>query len=161
MGHNQYPYLNGMAMTYYESEVNRIKNTVFANQGQLDTVIGLKNYIDGHLDQDLNLELMAHLRFVSKFHLLRLFKRYYGQTPKQYLIERRVEKAKAYLREGMRVQETCFAVGFESPSSFSLLFKRRTGKSPRAYQKEQFSIRNSSLEFGNCNKEPNLNSHES
>ena len=129
-------------MTYYEQEILRLKQTLYANQGQLDTVIATRNYINNHFDQDLNLDLLAHLRMMSKYHLLRLFKRYYGQTPHQYLIEKRLEKSKEFLRQGMSVTETCFAVGFESPGSFSYLFKQRLGISPSAYQKAQFSRSN-------------------
>jgi AraC-like DNA-binding protein len=112
---------------------------VYANRAQLDTVIGIRNYIDCHYGTDLNLTILSHTRFVSKFHLLRLFKKYYGQTPGQYLIDKRVEKSKEYLKNGMTVRDTCYAVGFESPCSFSSLFKNRTGQTPTGFQKEQFS----------------------
>ena len=126
-------------MTFYQEEVLRIKQECYANQWQIDTVIGIRNYINQNYDQDLNLDVLSHIRFISKFHLLRLYKRYYGQTPKQYLTEKRIEKAKEFLRSGLSVTETCFAVGFESTSSFSALFKKRTGFTPSHYRKEQFS----------------------
>ncbi|HCX77369.1 MAG TPA: AraC family transcriptional regulator, partial [Algoriphagus sp.] len=50
--------------------------------------------------------------------------------------------AKKTLRNGLNVTETCFAVGFESLGSFSSLFKTKTGKSPREYQKQQLSRSN-------------------
>src|SRR5688572_28113609 len=123
-------------MTFYESEIKRIRSIVYSNQGQLDTVIGTRNYIDNNYDSDLNLNLLSHTRFVSKYHLLRLFSKYYGQTPKQYLTDKRIEKSKEYLKNGMNVSETCFAVGFGSPCSFSTLFKSRTGLTPTAFQKK-------------------------
>src|SRR4030095_7343070 len=126
-------------MTFYEREIKRIKSNVYSNQGQLDTVIGTRNYIENNYDSDLNLDLLSHIRFKSKYHLLRLFKKYYGQTPKQYLTDKRIEKSKEYLRKGMNITETCFAIGFECPCSFSTLFKRRTGLTPTEFQKEQLS----------------------
>ena len=126
-------------MTFYESEIKRIRSVVYSNKGQLDTVIGTRNYIDKNYYTDLNLDLLSHIRFVSKYHLLRLFTKYYGQTPKQYLTDRRIEKSKEYLKKGMSISETCFAIGFESPCSFSTLFKSRTGLTPSEFQKEQFS----------------------
>ena len=114
-------------MTHYETEIKKIKSKIYSNQGQLDTVIGVRNYIDNNFETNLNLDLLSHLRFVSKYHLLRLFKKYYGQTPKQYLTDKRIKKSKEYLKSGMKVTETCFAVGFESLSSFSTLFKNRNG----------------------------------
>jgi len=124
-------------MTFYESEIKRIRSIVYSNQGQVDTVIGTRNYIDNNYDTDLNLDFLSHIRFVSKFHLLRLFKKYYGQTPKQYLTDVRIEKSKEYLKKGMNITETCFAIGFEAPSSFSTLFKSRTGLTPTEFLKEQ------------------------
>jgi AraC-like DNA-binding protein len=124
-----------MKMTFYESEIKRIKSIVYANQGQLNAVIGTRNYIDNNYEADLNLNLLSHNRFVSKYHLLRLFKKYYGQTPKQYLTDKRIEKSKEYLIKGMSITETCFAIGFESPSSFSTLFKSRMGLAPTEFQK--------------------------
>ena len=135
-------------MTFYEKELNRIRSIVYSNEGQINTVIGIRNYIENNYDANLNLNLLSHIHFISKYHLLRLFKKYYGQTPRQYLIDKRIEKSKEQLKNGMSVTETCFAVGFESLSSFSTLFKTKTGKSPTEFQKEQFSRSKIDSEFG-------------
>src|SRR5262245_11088528 len=126
-------------MTFYQTEINRIRKICFSNEEQIQTVIGTRNFIDHNFDQELNLNVLSHLRFTSKFHLLRLFKKYYGLTPKQYLIEKRIEKSKEYLKNGMTVMDACFAVGFESPCSFSTLFRSKTGLAPVKFQKEQLS----------------------
>ena len=128
-------------MTYYLKEITRIKNNCYPNQGQLDTVIGTRHYINNNFDKELNLDLLSHIRFTSKFHLLRLFKRYYGQTPMQYLIERRLDKSKELLLKGQSVTETCFDIGFESPSSFSTLFKSKFGLTPTEFQKRAIFTR--------------------
>ncbi|MBB3701265.1 helix-turn-helix domain-containing protein [Flammeovirga yaeyamensis] len=125
-------------MNHYNKEVSRIKDDVYSNQWQIDTVIGLKNYMDINFSEKLNLTLFSKIRFVSKYHLLRLFKKYYGLTPNQYLMDKRVEKAKEYIKKGMSVSDACYEVGFESLSSFSSLFKRKTGISPSEYQKSNF-----------------------
>ena len=122
-------------MTYYLKEITRIKSICFANKGQIDTVIGTRHYINHNFDKELNLDLLSYIRFTSKYHLLRLFKRYYGQTPKQYLIDKRIERAKELLSKGTNVTETCFSIGFDCPSSFSTLFKSRVGLTPTAFQK--------------------------
>jgi len=122
-------------MTFYESEINRIRGIVYSNKAQVDTVIGTRNYINNNYDRKLNLNLLSHTRFVSKYHLLRLFAKYYGQTPQQYRTGIRIEKSKEYLRKGISITETCIAIGFESPSSFSTLFKSKTGLTPTEFQK--------------------------
>ena len=129
-------------MTFYEEKLSHLKETCFSNDWQIETVIGTRNFIDNNYEKELNLELLSRIRFTSKFHLLRLFKRYYGMTPKQYLMDKRIERAKNKLKNGLTVTETCFAVGFESLGSFSSLFKTKTGISPREYKKQQFSRSN-------------------
>ena len=137
-------------MNFYQSEIKRIKEMCYSNEGQIKTVIGTKNFIDHNFDKELNLNLISRARFTSKFHLLRLFKKYYGLTPKQYVTERRIEKSKDYLKSGMTVSEACFAVGFESPSSFSTLFKSKIGLAPVEFQKKQLSQSGSKVDSGTC-----------
>lgn len=126
-------------MTYYQREINRIKSKCYSNKGQIENVIKIRHFIDNNFDKQVTLELLSEIRFTSKFHLLRLFKKYYGQTINQYLIEKRIEKAKELLQNGNSVTETCFDVGYESPSSFCTLFKFRVGLTPTNFKKEQFS----------------------
>lgn len=126
-------------MTFYEEKLSHIKNTCYSNEKQIETVIATRNFIDNNFEKDLKLDFLSHIRFTSKYHLQRLFKRYYGLTPKQYVIDKRMERSKEYLSNGLTVTETCFAVGFESLGSFSKLFKTKTGKSPSEFQKEQVS----------------------
>jgi AraC-like DNA-binding protein len=126
-------------MNYYQTEINRIRTICYANDQQLQSVITLRRFIDNNFQQDVSLELLAQIRFTSKFHLLRVFKRYYGLTPKQYLTIKRLEEAKKCLQKGWPVEDTCYQVGFGNPSSFSTLFKQKIGLSPRTFQKEQLS----------------------
>ncbi|MDU8885435.1 AraC family transcriptional regulator [Yeosuana sp. MJ-SS3] len=134
-------------MTFYEKELNKIRSIVYSNKGQINTVIGIRNYIENNYNTNLNLDLLSHIQNVSKYHMLRLFKKYYGQIPRQYLIDKRIEKSKEQLKNGMSVTEACFSVGFESLSSFSTLFKTKTGKSPTEFQKEQLSRSRITKEF--------------
>lgn len=129
-------------MNFYQKKLSELKADLYSNQDQIETIIGVRNYIDTHYDQNLNLDQLSEVQFVSKFHMLRLFKRYYGMTPRQYLIDKRIEKSKEHLANEMSVTEVCFAVGFESVGSFSSLFKVRIGKSPSQYRKEQLSRSN-------------------
>ena len=126
------------AMTFYEQELERIKKSVYSNQFQIDTVIATKNFIENNYEKDLKLDLLSKILLTSKYHLQRLFKKNYGITPKQYLTDLRIRKAKELLAEGVSVTETCFSVGFESLGSFSSLFKSKTGCSPIQYQKSNF-----------------------
>ena len=125
-------------MNNYIDEVNRIKSICFSNKIQIDLAINTKNYINANFNQSINLNLLAHLQFTSKYHLIRVFKKYYGITPRQYLINKRIEKAKNNLKSGHSVSDTCYTVGFESISSFSNLFKVKTGISPSDFRRATF-----------------------
>ncbi|MEO0341614.1 MAG: AraC family transcriptional regulator [Bacteroidota bacterium] len=125
-------------MNHYIQEVQRIKGICFSNQAQLDIAVNTKRYIQSNFADEINLDLLAELQHTSKYHLIRVFKRYYGFTPRQYLINTRIVKAKEYLRAGKSVSETCYTVGFASLNSFSNLFKNKTGISPSIYRKATF-----------------------
>ena len=125
-------------MNYYIQELERIKGICFSNKIQIDIAVNTKRYIDTNFEKEINLDLLAHLQFTSKYHLIRVFKKYYGVTPRQYLINKRIEKAKKILKEGKPVSDTCYTVGFGSINSFSNLFKAKTGISPSVYRRATF-----------------------
>ncbi|MEM9887812.1 MAG: AraC family transcriptional regulator [Bacteroidota bacterium] len=125
-------------MTYFNEELERIKKICFSNQLQIDRAVDIKRYITKNFAQPINLELLASSHFSSKYHLIRIFKKYYGITPRQYLINERIEQAKKQLKLGQSVSDTCYLVGFSSINSFSNLFKAKTGMSPSIYRKATF-----------------------
>ncbi len=100
-------------------------------------IVQAKLFIDNNFAGNINLDAIADEAFFSKFHFIRLFKMAYGKTPHQYLTVLRIEKAKLLLQNGTSVTDTCFAVGFESLSSFVGLFKRITGNTASQYQQQQ------------------------
>jgi AraC-like DNA-binding protein len=102
-----------------------------------------KLFIDENFASAIDLGKIADEACFSKFHFVRLFRSVYGRTPHQYLTHVRIEKAKEYLDQGQTVASACFKVGFDSISSFTGLFKRRTGLTPRQFQIERESFRES------------------
>lgn len=103
-------------------------------------VVKAKLFIDDHFSDNIDLDNIADEAYFSKFHFIRLFKTIYGKTPHQYLIKVRIENAKILLQKEITVSATCFAIGFDSVSSFTALFKRCTKLSPSVYQ-QQFKER--------------------
>ena len=90
-----------------------------------------RKFIDLCYDLPLDLnEISSHACF-SRYHFLRLFRQAFNKTPHQYLIERRIEKAKELLRaDDLRVTDVCLEVGFQSLGSFSSLFHKSVGHPP-------------------------------
>ena len=67
---------------------------------------------------------------MSLFHFTRVFAELAGDPPHRYLLERRLKAARAMLRDGRSVTETCYAAGFNNLSHFTRSFRRRYGASP-------------------------------
>ncbi|NER14721.1 AraC family transcriptional regulator [Leptobacterium flavescens] len=100
-------------------------------------LVQAKLFIDEHYSANINLDEIADVAFFSKFHFTRLFKKTYDYTPHQYLTRVRIDRAKELLSSDMSITDTCFAVGFESISSFTALFKRYTGSTPSGFQQQK------------------------
>jgi len=77
---------------------------------------------------------MASAALMSPAHFSRKFHAAYGETPYSYLMTRRIERAKALLRQGRSVTDTCVAVGCTSLGSFSSRFTEIVGVTPSQYR---------------------------
>lgn len=92
-------------------------------------------HIDAHLAERMTLEDLARVASVSPSHLIRLFKRQLDTTPHDYLLRRRITRAKTLLAETTLTSAAIAAqVGFSSESGFSYRFSRMVGQGPRAYR---------------------------
>ncbi len=101
-----------------------------------------RNYIDNCYDLPLDLAAISKQACLSRYHFLRLFRDTFDTTPHQYLIHRRIERAKELLRwRELSVTEVCFEVGFQSLGSFSALFRRCVGTAPVTYRKHEMDSR--------------------
>jgi AraC-like DNA-binding protein len=94
--------------------------------------------MDERYDQPLDLRRISGEACLSRYHFIRAFRRTFLQTPHQYLVQRRIEQAKHLLATtDLTVTEVCLAVGFQSLGSFSSLFRRSVGLSPRQYRSQE------------------------
>jgi AraC-like DNA-binding protein len=94
-----------------------------------------KDYMDSNYTSDITLEDIAKNSFLSVSHFKRLFREYYDTTPHQYIIQRRLEKAKELLlHSDMPVRTICGAIGFENTSSFIRLFRNTYDQTPLSYR---------------------------
>ena len=93
-----------------------------------------RDLMDREYAQPLDVPAMARAALMSPAHFSRKFRAAYGETPYAYLMTRRIERAKALLRQGMSVTDTCFAVGCTSLGSFSSRFTEIVGQTPSQYR---------------------------
>jgi AraC-like DNA-binding protein len=94
-----------------------------------------RDRIDRDFAHRLDVPSMARTALMSPAHFSRKFRAAYGESPYAYLMTRRIERAKAYLRLGRSVSETCVAVGCTSLGSFSGRFTEIVGMTPSQYRK--------------------------
>ncbi|WP_083788362.1 AraC family transcriptional regulator [Frankia sp. EAN1pec] len=95
----------------------------------------VRDHIDRHYREPLDLDVLSRVGRMSKFHLVRSFEAAYGETPIRYVTRRRIERAQDLLRHAnLTVTEVCVMVGFASLGSFSARFTQLVGESPTAYR---------------------------
>ena len=94
-----------------------------------------KDLIDARYRERLEVEALARASHLSIAHFSREFRRAFGETPHQYLLTRRLERAAALLRNtDHSVVDICMAVGLRSVGSFTTSFGRAYGRTPTAYR---------------------------
>ncbi len=98
---------------------------------QLKTVT---EYIQGHLDHNLNLDLLASLVNISPHYFACLFKQSTGTSPHKYITSCRLAKAKLLLRQNLAIAFVCQEVGFKNQSHFTRVFRQHYQITPKAYQ---------------------------
>ena len=94
-----------------------------------------KDLADARFFEPLDVDDMAAAAGLSRAHFSREFRRAFGESPHQYLLTRRLERAASLLRMTDRsVADICFSVGLQSVGSFTTSFTRTYGLSPTAYR---------------------------
>jgi AraC-like DNA-binding protein len=94
-----------------------------------------RDLADARYREPLDVPALARAAHLSPAHFSREFRRVFGETPHQYLLTRRLERAAALLRNTDRtVADICLAVGLRSVGSFTSSFGRTFGLSPTAYR---------------------------
>jgi transcriptional regulator GlxA family with amidase domain len=96
-----------------------------------------RDLMDSSYAEPLDLEALARTAGVSTRHFSRSFRRTFGETPHQYLLSRRIERARYLLRTtDMQVADVCLEVGWGSVGSFTSTFRRHVGVTPTEYRRE-------------------------
>jgi AraC family transcriptional regulator len=93
------------------------------------------DFIEANLDRDLELAEIAQAIELSPYHFARSFKQTTGLTPIQFLMQRRIERAKQLLAGSeLPLAEIALSVGFKNQSHFSTLFRKFTARTPKAWR---------------------------
>jgi transcriptional regulator GlxA family with amidase domain len=104
-------------------------------------LLSARDLVDDRYAEPLDLEALARAAHVSPRHFSRSFRKTFGETPHQYLLTRRIERARHLLRTtDMQVAEVCVSVGFRSVGSFTTAFGRHVGISPTEYRRRNGGV---------------------
>lgn len=118
-----------------QSLIEKLKEATNTETKRKKLVAVIRQYIDEHLDKELNRKSLANLFFFSEDYLARVFKQETGENISDYIIERRIRRAERYLRETeLPIGTVAIRVGYNNFSYFSKKFKELTGKSPNEYR---------------------------
>jgi len=101
----------------------------------------VRRYIDLHFKEPLTLEQLAEEVHMNKYYLSHAFKREFGASPINYMINRRIEESKYLLTEtDLSLSQISQLLGFSSPSYFSQVFRRTQSISPMEYRQSMKNI---------------------
>lgn len=97
-------------------------------------------YIKQNLSDDLNIDKLSGMAYMSKSHFFRSFKNELGITPLEFIIKERIKYAKKLLSQpNYSVSDACYHSGFSNLTHFTILFKRYEGITPSLYKKRLFA----------------------
>jgi AraC-like DNA-binding protein len=94
----------------------------------------LIDFIRLHYKEDISLQQLADKTWLNPFHLIRLFKKFVGVSPYDYLLIIRAERAKQLLRKGFKVQDAAAESGFYDSSHLNRVFYKIAGMSPKSFR---------------------------
>lgn len=96
-----------------------------------------RDFIAENFTADVSLADAADIACLSVYHYHRIFAARYGMTPHQFRSQQRFEEAKRLLlNSDCAISEIAFHLGYESPASFSTLFRRRVGLNPTEFREQ-------------------------
>lgn len=99
-----------------------------------EKLVPILDYIEYNLEGDLSLDCFESKFYINRFYLSKLFKKSLGSNIHNYILFKRISKAKTMLSEGYSVTDTGIKCGFNDYSNFLKMFKRTIGVSPGKYK---------------------------
>lgn len=99
-----------------------------------EKLIPVLDHIEYNMESDLGLDSLESKFYINRFYLSKLFKKSIGSSIHNYILLKRISKAKTLLSDGFSVTDTCTKCGFNDYSNFLKMFKRTVGVSPGKYK---------------------------
>ncbi len=119
-------YLNRLAL-------DKDYSAVHADIEYDETISNILKYIDNNIADDLSIEKLSSIFFLSKYYLMRKFKHHTGYSIHNYVLQKRLIAANQFIRAGQSFLTACMESGFHDYSNFTRAFKKMYGLSPKKY----------------------------
>ena len=131
-----YPKRHILAYTILTDVIYAFRHTDYAGTGVFN-ISRATAYIEKNYTKEISNEFLAKLCSLSVGCFIRTFKRCYNTTPKKYILDLRLSRAKVLLETSEKtVLEIAYETGFKPPTYFSSIFKKKTGITPTEYRKQ-------------------------
>lgn len=118
----------------YERNHPKMKNT---EQSLYHNVL---TYIEDHIEEELSLEHLATVFFVSKYHIAHIFKENFGMPVHRYITKKRLTLCREAILGNQNITDVYLAFGFGDYSSFYRAFIKEYGISPKAFKEMQYQL---------------------
>lgn len=112
-----------------------IKENIPKNDTENDIVPKICSYIINHADDKFDLDILANKFFISKYHLIRIFKNSMGVTPKQYHTQAKIRLLKSQILKNKSETSLAINLNMTDSSHMCKIFKKYMGISIKSYQK--------------------------
>lgn len=94
----------------------------------------VRDYIHDNIEEEITIDDLSCVANVSKYHLIRLFRRQFGLTPHKYILNHRINRVREELNHGLSATHVAHEFGFFDTSHLNRHFKRAYGVTPKQYQ---------------------------
>ena len=142
--HSAYPLAHFKLYTHFTRLVYRLASKTLKSTkdySEISQIQSAAEYINQNCHKRITEDELCRASGYSPAHLRRLFLKYYARSPRDYILDRRIDIAKEILldKPPKSIQEIAISLNFCSPSYFCKLFKQRVGITPLEY-KAQYDI---------------------
>ncbi len=125
----------GAAVAFFSAMREQL-GTLARQGGEVDRKLArAADYLECRYAHAVTLDELCAAAGLSEAHLIRAFKRRYGMTPHAYLLDVRIKRGKARLREGAAIAQVAHEVGFADQAHFQRAFKRHVAATPGQYRR--------------------------
>lgn len=104
------------------------------NQPHYQLILDAAEYMRTHYDEKIKIEDLAKDEFISVYYFIRLFKKFYGVSPYEYLVKHRINMAKEQILQMVPFEKVARNCGLGNLNNFFRIFKKHTDMTPNQYR---------------------------